>query len=92
MSNSHDAPPDERIYEAPDDSARHARYGLILFFLYLGLYAAFLVINTFRPQMMDWVPAAGVSLSVWYGFGLIVAALALALVYCWVCRSGREAR
>jgi len=92
MNGSHDVPPAERKFETAQDSARNARYGLVLFFIYLALYAAFLIINTFQPQWMDLVPAAGVTLSVWYGFGLIVAALALALLYCWLCRSGREGR
>jgi len=90
MSDSHDLLPEERKFHDPYDAARYARYGIALFFIYFALYALFLVINTFRPQAMDWVPAFGVPLSVWYGFGLIIAALVLALVYCWLCRTSTE--
>jgi uncharacterized membrane protein (DUF485 family) len=92
MNGSHDVQPEQRTFRAAHVAARNARYGLALFFIYLALYASFLVINTFRPQMMDWIPAAGVTLSVWYGFGLIIAALLLALVYCWLCRANTEER
>ena len=33
---------------------------------------------------MEATPLAGVNLAIWYGFGLIVAALVLALIYGWV--------
>lgn len=92
MNGSHDLQPERRTFGTPRVAARNARYGLVLFFIYFALYASFLVINTFRPQLMDWIPAAGVTLSVWYGFGLIIAALLLALVYCWLCRTSAEDR
>jgi hypothetical protein len=34
---------------------------------------------------MERTPFAGVNLAIWYGFGLIVAAIFLALVYGWAC-------
>jgi uncharacterized membrane protein (DUF485 family) len=74
----------------PEDaslSARNARYGVWLFAVYLAFYAAFVLLNAFRPQVMDITPAAGINLAVLYGFGLIVAAFALALVYAWLCRA-----
>jgi uncharacterized membrane protein (DUF485 family) len=83
--------PGERTWQSAAITARNTRYGLILFSIYLLLYAAFMVINTFFPALMDWVPAAGVNLAVWYGFGLILAALILALVYAWLCRASAKA-
>jgi uncharacterized membrane protein (DUF485 family) len=66
---------------------RTARIGLIFFVLYLALYGGFVLINAFAPQLMESTPLAGVNLAIWYGFGLIVAALVLALGYGWVCRT-----
>jgi uncharacterized membrane protein (DUF485 family) len=65
---------------------RNARVGLRLFAVYLVLYAGFVLLAAFAPAVMEHTPAAGVNLAVWYGFGLIAAALALALVYGWLCR------
>lgn len=67
--------------------ARNARIGLVLFFLYLALYAGFVGLAAFAPQVMEKRPIAGVNLAIWYGFALIFAAFALALVYGWLCRA-----
>lgn len=79
-------PAEDRTFQPAHISARNARYGLVLFLVYLAFYAGFVLINTFRPQWMDVVPAAGVNLAIWYGFALIVVALLLALVYGHLCR------
>ena len=63
---------------------RNARLGFILFTIYLVLYGGFVFINAFAPYLMELTPLAGVNLAIWYGFGLIVAALVLALIYGWV--------
>jgi uncharacterized membrane protein (DUF485 family) len=65
---------------------RNARYGFWLFLVYLALYAGFVLLAAFSPATMERTPLAGVNLAIWYGFGLIVAALALALIYGWLCR------
>lgn len=65
---------------------RRARWGLALFFLYLALYGGFMGLSAFAPATMRSTPFGGVTLAVSYGFGLIVAALALALLYGWLCR------
>jgi uncharacterized membrane protein (DUF485 family) len=62
------------------------RLGLFLFGVYLALYAGFVLLAAFAPQAMEATPLAGVNLAIWYGFGLIVTALALALVYGWARR------
>lgn len=77
---------EERQFEPEHISQRNARYGVILFTIYLILYAIFVLLNTFWPKAMDAVPFAGINLSIIYGFGLIVMALVLALVYSWLCR------
>jgi uncharacterized membrane protein (DUF485 family) len=68
-------------------SARNTRYGLILFFIYLLIYGGFVLLNAFAPLLMEVTPFAGVNLAVLYGLGLIGAALVLALLYGWLCRT-----
>jgi len=68
-------------------STRTTRIGLLLFAVYLVLYGGFVLLAAFSPQTMDARPLAGVNLAIWYGFGLIVAAIVLALGYGWACRS-----
>lgn len=66
---------------------RSSLIGLLLFDVYLVLYGGFVLLAAFSPQTMEITPLAGVNLAIWYGFGLIVAALVLALVYGWASRS-----
>jgi uncharacterized membrane protein (DUF485 family) len=66
--------------------ARRAQVALRLFAVYCALYAGFMWLNAFRPQWMEWRPALGVNLAIWYGMALIVGALVLALVYAVLCR------
>jgi uncharacterized membrane protein (DUF485 family) len=68
----------------------NARLGLALFVVYLLLYGGFVALAAFAPEWMERTPLAGVNLAVWYGFGLIVAALVLALIYGWACRPGGD--
>lgn len=66
--------------------ARNSRYGLALFAVYLALYAGFVALSAFAPQRMGRPFLGGVNLAVVYGFGLIAAALLLALIYMFLCR------
>ena len=61
--------------------ARNVRYGLILFALYLILYGGFIALAAFAPAKMKEPVLGGINLAVLYGFGLIVSAFVLALVY-----------
>ena len=70
--------------------ARNARIGFMLFGVYLLLYGGFVLLNAFAPETMEAMPIEGVNLAIIYGFGLIVAALVLALIYGFVCKSGDE--
>jgi uncharacterized membrane protein (DUF485 family) len=65
----------------------NARLGLRLFAVYSFFYGAFVLLAAFRPQSMEATPLAGVNLAIWFGFGLIVAAIVLALIYGWACRA-----
>jgi uncharacterized membrane protein (DUF485 family) len=66
---------------------RKTRIGFALFVVYSLFYGGFVLLAAFSPEMMEATPLAGVNLAIWYGFGLIVAAIFLALVYGWACRS-----
>ena len=67
--------------------ARNTRIGLILFFMYLLLYGGFVLANTFWPDSMEATPLAGVNVAILSGFGLIIAAFILALLYGLLCKS-----
>lgn len=67
--------------------ARKRRLGLVLFAVYLTIYAAYVLINAFWPEWMDQILWFGLNLAVLYGFGLILSAFLLALVYAWLCKS-----
>ena len=69
-----------------DIHARNAKYGLILFAIYLLLYGGFVGLSAFSRQTMG-ETFGGVNLALWYGLGLIVAALVLACVYMALCRA-----
>lgn len=72
------------LYEAEHANRKNARLGLILFFVYLTVYGAFVAICAFSFKTME-TPVLGVNLAIVYGFGLIVFALLLAIVYMWLC-------
>ncbi len=65
---------------------RNARIGLVLFGIYLLLYGGFVLLCAFSPGTMEITPVPGINLAILYGFGLIVAALVLALLYGWLCK------
>lgn len=75
-----------------NSSPRNARYGAVLFLVYLLMYGGFVAINAFNPDAMDTVIVAGMNLALVYGFGLILSAIALALVYSWLCRAPATVR
>ena len=89
LDHSHLPPPEARD---PAAERYNARLGMVLFAVYLAVYAAYVFINAFRPSLMDEVPFGGVNLAVWSGLGLIVGALVLALVYAVLCRLPRGDR
>lgn len=57
-----------------------------LFALYLALYLGFTLLTAFHLPVMAWAPFGGVNLATLYGFGLIGAAFALAVLYWWLSR------
>lgn len=73
--------------EDPLLAARNARYGMVLFLIYFAIYASFVGVNAIRPDMMELTPLFGMNLAILYGLALIVIAMVLSLVYCWLCRN-----
>lgn len=73
--------------ECARTSARNSRLGLVLFAIYLVVYAAFVLLNAFQREVMDRIVWAGINLATVYGLALIVLAFVLALVYGWMCRA-----
>ena len=61
--------------------AYKTRIGVWMFWLYALIYAGFVIINVMNPVIMEAHVGAGLNLAVVYGFGLIVFALILALIY-----------
>jgi uncharacterized membrane protein (DUF485 family) len=65
-----------------DNASQHkAKIGLWLFFFYGLVYTGFIVINTVSPKTMGFRIIAGLNLAVVYGFGLIVLAIVMGLIY-----------
>jgi uncharacterized membrane protein (DUF485 family) len=71
----------------PHVVSRNARYGLLLFAVYVVLYGGFVFLAVFRTESLRAIMPGGVNLAIAYGFGLIFAALLLSLVYVVLCRS-----
>lgn len=66
------------------------RLGLALFGIYLVLYAAFIGLCAFAPSLMEWRPLGRLNLAIVYGFGLILAAFVLSMIYGVLCRADQE--
>lgn len=89
LDHSHLSPTEVRD---PVVERYNARLGLVLFAVYLVAYAAFVLVNAFRPGLMDELVGGGINLAVASGMGLIVGALVLALIYAGLCRRPRGGR
>ena len=61
------------------------RIGVWMFLLYAILYGGFVALNVLKPVEMETPVALGMNLAVTYGFGLILFALVLALIYTVMC-------
>jgi uncharacterized membrane protein (DUF485 family) len=66
---------------ADAEPPRGSRLGAELFLVYLALYAGFVYLAAFKPELMASQPFGGANLAVWYGMTLIVSPLVLAVVY-----------
>lgn len=66
-------------------SSAKAKLGIVLFFVYALFYGAFVFLNVLYPEVMARPAALGLNLAVFYGFGLIVIAMVMGLVYNRIC-------
>lgn len=71
--------------------AYKARLGIIMFVIYALVYAGFVFINTASPVTMEVEVFLGLNLAVVYGFGLILFALVLAVIYNAMCTAKEKA-
>lgn len=70
----------------PDHAVEEkTRLGVWMFILYAIIYGGFVAINVLKPTLMEVRIIFGLNLAVVYGFGLIVFALILALIYNRIC-------
>ncbi len=61
------------------------KLGLRMFAIYGLVYAGFVLINIIKPVLMETIVVFGLNLAVVYGFGLIILALIMAVVYNQMC-------
>ncbi|MHB9038173.1 MAG: DUF485 domain-containing protein [Armatimonadota bacterium] len=70
-----------------DDSAPYkSRLGVWMFLVYALFYVGFVAINLINARLMECIVVFGLNLATVYGFGLILGALILALIYDKLCR------
>lgn len=66
-----------------------AKIGLWMFIGYFVIYAGFIIINVFNPKLMG-IDMGSLNVAIVYGFGLIVLALVMALIYNALCGWAEE--
>ena len=58
-----------------------SKTGIKLFIIYCLIYSGFVAINTIAPKLMGLKVAFGLNLACIYGFGLIILAIIMGLLY-----------
>jgi uncharacterized membrane protein (DUF485 family) len=87
MASFDHGPAESEEPEQAHIAARNSQNGLKLFVVYFAIYAGFVALNAFRPDLMERTPLAGINVAVLYGLGLILGALIMSLIYGWLCRA-----
>ncbi|MCK5821880.1 MAG: hypothetical protein KAH17_08335, partial [Bacteroidales bacterium] len=64
---------------------RKTRLGIWMFILYTIVYGVFVAIGVVNYEAMSSIVIADLNLAVTYGFGLILLAVIMGLVYNWRC-------
>ena len=64
---------------------RKTRLGIWMFILYTVVYGIFVAIGVANYEAMKIIVIADLNLAVTYGFGLIVLAIIMGLIYNWRC-------
>ena len=70
---------------ADNASEYKAKLGIYMFFVYVAIYSGFIAINVIEPKIMGVILFAGLNLAVVYGFGLIVLAVVMGIIYNHLC-------
>jgi uncharacterized membrane protein (DUF485 family) len=78
---------DPHHQDHPTIITRNARYGMVLFVIYLLIYAGFVALSVYSPGLMSKAVVGGVNLAIVYGMALIGIALVLAVIYMYLCRA-----
>jgi uncharacterized membrane protein (DUF485 family) len=87
QNQTHSPPSASADSETPHHDDHHelissqSRTGIGLFLLYFIFYAVFMGIAAFQPNMMAQETMLGPNLAIVYGFGLIIGAVVVALLY-----------
>ncbi|QDU31895.1 hypothetical protein ETAA8_70570 [Anatilimnocola aggregata] len=68
----------------------NAHMGLWLFAFYLIAYVGFVVLAATSPEIMGRPAWGGVNVAILYGFGLILGAFVVSIVYMLLCRTPRS--
>lgn len=66
------------------------KLGLWLFLLYVLVYIGFIAINVASPKTMATIVFAGQNLAVVYGFGLIILAFVMGMIYDVLCSNKED--
>ena len=64
--------------------------GIKLFLIYCAIYLGFVVINTIAPKLMGVKVLFGLNLACIYGFGLIILAIVMGLIYNAACTHAED--
>lgn len=80
-----DANGDHALFTGPI-LTHNARFGLILFSIYLVLYIGFVLLSAWDQGLMGRPSFGGMNVAVVYGFTLIIAAFVLAMIYMAFCK------
>lgn len=64
---------------------KKTKIGLFCFIFYCIVYSGFVIINTLSPTTMSMQTFFGLNLAVLYGFGLIILAIVMGLIYNIIC-------
>ena len=62
-------------------SEKKAKLGIRFFFIYLFVYAGFVAIGVLNYELLAVEVFRGINLAVFYGFGLIIFAILLGILY-----------
>ncbi|MCG8568607.1 MAG: DUF485 domain-containing protein [Spirochaetes bacterium] len=66
------------------------KLGIVLFLVYCVIYTGFVLINTLSPVVMEIIVFFGLNLAVVYGFGLILLAIIMGLIYNAICNKAEK--